>query len=186
MESRTRNRKVASSSLGPAGIVGGGSECPAFSLLSIPRLRCPWARHRTPSCSGCVFTVCLCVHCCVCVCNLDGLNADRTHILSMGHHTWWYVTSLVLICFKLSHFLTQSVLKKQFYNSAFGKLWLCQKTDIQAPITLRSTCSVQLYLLCTQKRDVSLHKINKTNSSLTHFQQCGTLQLNYLQTHSQW
>ncbi len=31
------NRKVASSSLGPAGIVGGGSECTAPSPQSIPR-----------------------------------------------------------------------------------------------------------------------------------------------------
>ncbi len=36
---------------GPAGIVGGGSECPALSPPSIPWLRCPWARHRTPNCS---------------------------------------------------------------------------------------------------------------------------------------
>ncbi len=35
------NPKVAGSSLGPAGIVGGGSECTAFSPPSIPRLRCP-------------------------------------------------------------------------------------------------------------------------------------------------
>ncbi len=27
-----------------------GSECPAFSA-SIPQLRCPLARHRTPNCS---------------------------------------------------------------------------------------------------------------------------------------
>ncbi len=40
VESRTRNGKVASSSLVPAGIVGGGSECPALSPPSIPRLRC--------------------------------------------------------------------------------------------------------------------------------------------------
>ncbi len=41
LESWTRNPKVASSSLGLAGIVGGGSECIALSLSSIPRLRCP-------------------------------------------------------------------------------------------------------------------------------------------------
>ncbi len=34
LESRTRNWKVVSSSLGPAGIVGGGSEYPALSLHS--------------------------------------------------------------------------------------------------------------------------------------------------------
>ncbi len=48
VESRTRNPKVVSSSLGPAGTVGGGSECTALSPPSIPRLRCPWARHRSP------------------------------------------------------------------------------------------------------------------------------------------
>ncbi len=37
IESWTYNRKVASSSLGPAGIVGGGSECTAPSPQSIPR-----------------------------------------------------------------------------------------------------------------------------------------------------
>ncbi len=47
VERQTHNRKVASLSLGPAGIVGGGSECTALS----PRLRCPWARHRTSNCS---------------------------------------------------------------------------------------------------------------------------------------
>ncbi len=36
VESRTHNRKVASSSLGPAGIVGGGSECTALSPPTIP------------------------------------------------------------------------------------------------------------------------------------------------------
>ncbi len=45
-----------------------GSECTALYIPSIPRLRCPWARHQTPicspgaaasmatQCSGCVFT----------------------------------------------------------------------------------------------------------------------------------
>ncbi len=37
---------------GPAGIVGGGSECPVLSPPSIPWLRWdPWVRHRTPNCS---------------------------------------------------------------------------------------------------------------------------------------
>ncbi len=51
LASRTRNRKDVSSSLGPAGIFGGGSECTAPSPPSIPWLRCPWARHWTPNCS---------------------------------------------------------------------------------------------------------------------------------------
>ncbi len=37
LESQTSNPKVASSSLGQTGIVGGGSECPALSLPSIPQ-----------------------------------------------------------------------------------------------------------------------------------------------------
>ncbi len=37
VESRTHNRKVASSSLSPAGIVGGGSECTALSPPLKPR-----------------------------------------------------------------------------------------------------------------------------------------------------
>ncbi len=36
-----------SSTLGPAGIVGGGSECTALFPPSIQRLRSPWAKHRT-------------------------------------------------------------------------------------------------------------------------------------------
>ncbi len=36
VESRTHNRKVASSSFGLAGIVGGGSECTVLSPPSIP------------------------------------------------------------------------------------------------------------------------------------------------------
>ncbi len=66
------------------GIVGGGVNVQR-SPPSIPRLRCPWARHWTPNCSPaahcsgvcsrcvcsllrCVFTVCVCVcvQCCVC------------------------------------------------------------------------------------------------------------------------
>ncbi len=36
VESRTHNQKAASSSLGPAGIVGGGRECTALSPHLIP------------------------------------------------------------------------------------------------------------------------------------------------------
>ncbi len=42
-------------------------------------------------CSGCVFTVCVCVftsHSCVCV-HLDGLNAE--------HKFWVWVTSIIII-----------------------------------------------------------------------------------------
>ncbi len=59
LESQTRNTKVASSSLGPAGIVGGGSECTGFGALlkstSVVVLRVER-------------TLCVCV--CVCVCSL--------------------------------------------------------------------------------------------------------------------
>ncbi len=86
LESRSCNRKVVSSSLSPAGFVGGGSECPALSPSLIPRLSCPWARHRTlnvypellPRCRSigcpllrvCVHGVCVCVFNAVCVCAL--------------------------------------------------------------------------------------------------------------------
>ncbi len=74
VESRTHNRKVVSSSLGPAGIVGGGSECTALLPPSIQRRgalekgteppMAPWAlQHKwlpTAPCV-CVFTA-VCVH----------------------------------------------------------------------------------------------------------------------------
>ncbi len=77
---------VVSSSLRSGRNCRWGSECTALSSPSIPRLRCPWARHRTPNCSpgaatlaahcsGCVFTVCVCSL--LCVCTLDGLNAEH-------------------------------------------------------------------------------------------------------------
>ncbi len=46
-------------------------------------------------CSGCVFKVCVCSLLCVCV--HFGWDKCRARILSMGHHTWPYVTSLSLI-----------------------------------------------------------------------------------------
>ncbi len=57
---------------------------------SITRLRCPWARHRNPHCSGCVFTVCVCSL--LCVCTLNGINAEhkfRVWVIihgCMSHH----------------------------------------------------------------------------------------------------
>ncbi len=87
LESWACDLKVAGSILAPAGIEGGDCEWTALSPPSIPWLRCPWARHRTPSCSpgagamaahgsGCVFTVCVCsLLTAVCV-HLDGLNAE--------------------------------------------------------------------------------------------------------------
>ncbi len=73
----------------PAGIVGGGSECPALSTfntttevpLSNPPT-VPWALQYKwlPTAPGV----------CVCVC----MGKCRARIQSMGHHTWLYVTSL--------------------------------------------------------------------------------------------
>ncbi len=71
LESWACHLKVAGLILAPAGIEGGDCEWTALSPPSIPWLRCPWARHRTPNCSlgagamtahcsGCVFTVCVC------------------------------------------------------------------------------------------------------------------------------
>ncbi len=113
VESRTHNRKVVSSSLGPAGIVVGGSECPALSTPLIPRLRCLWAVHThssehthtepqtaprvsqhkwLPTAPGvCVCVHGVCVHCCVCA-----LWMGKMQSTSMGYHTWLYVTSLSL------------------------------------------------------------------------------------------
>ncbi len=86
VESRTFNPKVVSSSLGPAGIVGGGGgECTALSPPSIhdevPSSKAPNPRllpgcHSINDCSllrVCVHVwcvcVCVCVVCvCVCVC----------------------------------------------------------------------------------------------------------------------
>ncbi len=81
-------------------------EWTALSPPSIPWLRCPWARHWTPNCSpgagamaalcsGCVFTVCVfTTHCCVCAL---GWVKCRAPISSMGHHTWQYITLLLLL-----------------------------------------------------------------------------------------
>ncbi len=98
---------------GLAGIAGGGSEFPVLSPPSIPRPRCPWARHRTPNCSpgtaalaahfsGCVFMVCVCVRVCslltaVCV-HLDGLNAEhkfQAWVTILGHASFPF---LPLLC----------------------------------------------------------------------------------------
>ncbi len=90
---------------GPAGIEGGDCEWTALSPPSIPWLRCPWARHRTPNCSpgagamaahcsGCVLTVCVfTTHCCVCAL---GWVKCRGPISSMGHHTWQYITYIYI------------------------------------------------------------------------------------------
>ena len=60
-------------------------------------------------CSGCVFTVCVCVHCSVCV--HFGWVKCRARILSMGHHTWLNVTSLH---FTSLHKFSQNVAYNQY------------------------------------------------------------------------
>ncbi len=99
---------------GPAGIEGGNCEWTALSPPSIPWLRCPWARHRTPSCSPgagamaahcsrCVFTVCVfTTHCCVCAL---GWVKCRAPISSMGHHTWQYITLFFLFFFYIHTYI---------------------------------------------------------------------------------
>ncbi len=80
---------------------GGGNEC---SLHHI-RLRCSWARHRTPNCSpgSKLLQVCVhgvCVHCCVCAL---WMGKCRARILSMGYHAFFvckYVTPKCLKCTK--------------------------------------------------------------------------------------
>ncbi len=101
LESRTHNRKVVTSSLGPAGIVGGGGEGEMYSTLSPPSI--PWLRCKAPtpqlhpgrrSIDGCPL-LWVCVHG-VCmfpaVCVHLGWVKCRARIQSMGHHTWLYVT----------------------------------------------------------------------------------------------
>ncbi len=71
---------------GPAGIVGEGVN--NLSPPSIPRLRCPWARHRTPNCSPGAVTW---LPTAPGVCSLmDWLNAENTF------HCWLY--TLYITC----------------------------------------------------------------------------------------
>ncbi len=82
VESRTHNRKVASLSLGPAGIIGGGSECTALSLhlqhhdkVPLSKAPNPQLLPRRRSINDCpLLRVCVhvvCVFTAVCV-HLDG------------------------------------------------------------------------------------------------------------------
>ncbi len=86
VESQTHNWKVARSSLGPAGIVGGGSECTALSPPSIPRRgaleqdtepptapRAP--QHKRLPTAPWVCSRFVCVQCCVCA--LGWVNVEH-------------------------------------------------------------------------------------------------------------
>ncbi len=57
-------------------------------------LTAPRAPQQAAHCSGCVFTVCVCVHCCVCAL---WKGKCRARIPSVGQHTWPYVTPLSLV-----------------------------------------------------------------------------------------
>ncbi len=85
---RESNPKVASSSLGPAGIVGGGWMSSALSTLNTTTEVRPLSKAPNPqlllgrrSINGCpllrvcVFKVCVCAL--LCVCTLDGSNAEH-------------------------------------------------------------------------------------------------------------
>ncbi len=97
VESQTHNGKVASSNLGPAGIVGGGSECTALSPSSIPQRgaleqgtepptapRAP--QHKwLPTAPG-VCSQCVCVFTAVCV-HFGWVNAEhefRVWVTTLG------------------------------------------------------------------------------------------------------
>ncbi len=77
--------------------------CTALSPPSISPLRCPWARHRTPSCSpGATVNDCpllrvcvhgVCVHCCVCV-HLGWVNAEHEFRVWVTILDCMYVASL--------------------------------------------------------------------------------------------
>ncbi len=94
---------------GPAGIVGGGSECTALSLSTLnTTTEVPLSKASNPqllpgrrSINGCPqLQVCVhgvCVFTAVCV--HFGWVKCRAQIPSMGHHTWPHVTSLSLIEF---------------------------------------------------------------------------------------
>ncbi len=77
VESQTHNRKVASSSLGPSGIVGGGSECTALSprQSALEQGTEPPTAPRAPQHKWLPTAPGVCVHCCVCA--LGWVNADH-------------------------------------------------------------------------------------------------------------
>ncbi len=88
---------VASSSLGPTGIVGGGVNVQR-SLHTQYHDEVPLSKTPNPQLNKWLPTAPgVCVHgVCVCVCVHLGWVKCRAQIQSMGHHTWQYVTSLSL------------------------------------------------------------------------------------------
>ncbi len=71
-------------------------------------------------CSGCVFTVCVCVHWCVCV--HFGWVKRRAQIPSMGHHTWLYIMSLSLFfTFSLLQYLSPQPDTNDSISSGFDE-----------------------------------------------------------------
>ncbi len=100
---------IASSSLGPAGIVGGGTECTALSPTFNTTTEVPLSKTPNPqllpgrrSINGCpllrvcVHGVCVCVHG---VCVHFGWDKCRAQIPSMGHHL-----AVCHITYLLTHF----------------------------------------------------------------------------------
>ncbi len=121
IQSRTHNRKIASSSLGTSGIVVGESECTSLSppsiafkqgtkpLTALRALQYKWL----PTAPGvCVFTA-------VCVCTWMGKR--RARIPSMGKHTKLYVTftSLHLKENTISVFLKQKHIYFYVFHCCF-------------------------------------------------------------------
>ncbi len=91
---------------GPAGIVGGGNESTALSLLpqypnevSLSKALNPQLLPGSRSINGCpLLRVCVCFLLCVCVCTLNGLNAEHkfwVRVTILGHVTF---TSLFSFC----------------------------------------------------------------------------------------
>ncbi len=131
LESRTRNRKVVSSSLEPAGIVGGGSECSALSPLNttaeVPLCKAP-NPQLLPGCrsiNGCPL-LWVCVHS-VCV-HFGWVNAEHefrvwvTIFGHMGHGHFVPFTILKCTDFPQFHmFLTMvTCLGNILLNTTFG------------------------------------------------------------------
>ncbi len=143
LESRTCNPKVESSSLGPAGIVGGGSECTALSQPQChdwgaleqgtePPTAPRASQHKWLPTAVCVHGVCVCV----CVCSLwmvymQSMNSEYgSPYLAVCHVTFIYC------CFFLSVGLSVDLL----FNSVKGNyIYLSFSCSICSSI-YRSVC----------------------------------------------
>ncbi len=126
LESRTRNPKVASSNLGPAGIVGGGvnvqrSLSTFNTTTEVPLSKAPNSQllPGRRSINGCPLLR-VCVHCCVCV-HFGWVNAEhefRVWVTILGCMS--LSLSLIMIAtFWSNHTITMSCHYKPDFLSFF-------------------------------------------------------------------